>query len=139
MNDCQFKVGDKLDSIFGPCEVVEILEGNRYPIMTVFRRNDKTRYLTKDGKISEEDSYPIVWFPETGSPPVVGERPKWKPKKPTWCWVWDDEGDESIWPVLIRLEDGEYVTNTPEGFMTFAKVEPCKPEEIPSWWPKEWG
>ena len=129
-----FKEGDKIGSIFGD----GVVKWHSMKTLTIKVEDGREIQLLYDGRLHENDAHPVIWHRETGSPPKVGERPKWKPKRPTWCWVWDDEGNKYAWPALIRLEDGEYVTDTPECFMTFVRVEPCKPEEIPSWWPDEW-
>ena len=145
-----FKVGDKLESIYGPCEVVSAIKDDEHGDMFRLKiLNDQTigsYFVVKDDGALLDGVYPIVWFPETGSPPKLGERPKWKPKKPTWCWVWNEENLYTSRLVIgyddVTDEQHPYIAvrvfaETPagEGIDRWAHAEPCNP---PYWWPEEW-
>jgi len=70
------------------------------------------------------------------------EKPKWRPTKPTWCWVWNDDFPKVT---LLRLVTGmqaqEYLTidrdvqYLKEGWNN---ADPCDPEDIPDYWPEDW-
>jgi len=198
-----FKVGDKLESLRGPCVVVAIEAGRDCGVKLKY--DDGTLlWVTSDGRLYPHYPHPFVWFPETGHGPEVGERPveyplvmkskksgaiieftgrtsgtvlfngnggydmghfedewvphtdarvwepcerpKWKPEKPTWCWVWNEFEEDRI----IRLvsacnicDDYLGAMRNEDGSLSRAKAhwinaEPCAPEDIPEWWPEEW-
>jgi len=134
-----FKVGDKLESMRGPCEVTDIRANvDDYPVRAEYP-NGAFMLLTADGRLMRRDKYPFVWFPETGHGPEVGERPKWKPEKPTWCWVWNGRVRPFAPALRIVVEllevEGEY---TDAHGVKRGNAEPCAPEDIPEWWPEEW-
>ena len=88
MGEQLFKIGDKIDSIWGEGAVVAIKkEGAEYPVMVKIFSQRGVQNLSKCGFACREDKYPSIWHKRTGTPPSVGERPKWIPTKPTWCWV----------------------------------------------------
>lgn len=145
MKDCPFKIGDKLDSIWGPCEVVGIIVHYEYPVKIAYIDNEGypvIEYVNYKGK-KEGMPHPVVWFPETGHPPKLGERPKWRPTKPTWCLVWDEDGEEKHIRLVVdyvERDDFPYRTAFEHGQYSpqWRYAEPCEPEEIPDWWPEEW-
>lgn len=70
------------------------------------------------------------------------EKPKLEPRKPTWCWVSDNRQNSSPRKALVvRYKETGYskmaiyvdVNGEP-----WTSAEPCLPDEIPEWWPKEW-
>jgi len=66
--------------------------------------------LTAEGKIDPKDAYPCIWYWATGGPPIVGIRPKWIPKKTTWCWVWnDDDPNSKCKSFVLDYKDGKYI------------------------------
>jgi len=76
-------------------------------------------------------------------------KPKWRPTKPTWCWVWDDCYDARVLLLVIKYcehpegapseTDYNYVVYNPSATrMVYRNAEPCKEDEIPNYWPREW-
>ena len=142
MKNCQFKLGDEIDSIYGKGTITHVDERS---LLVSFKDGSSAR-LTPDGKLEPSNPYPVIWFPKTGSPPKIGERPKWKPKKPTWCWVWNEENLYTSRLVIgyddVGSKQRPYIAvrafvKTPvgEGTVRWAHAEPCDP---PYWWPEEW-
>ena len=140
MSEQLFRVGDAVDSIWGEGKVtnIDLLD----EVMSV-RVNDGAsadRYmkLQFDGRVSIWTKHPAVWHKETGTPPKVGERPKWIPTKPTWCWVWDEDNDEPEPRLIARYLSGRYSCYEDVSYRCYMHAEPCEESVIPKWWPKEW-
>jgi len=138
-----FKVGDKLDSLRGPCVVVAIETGRDCGVRLKYD-DDDMRWVTPDGKLYPHHPHPFAWFPETGHGPEVGERPKWKPEKPTWCWVWNEFEEDRIIRLVAKYDDWGYRSLCVEGselklYSSYWKnAEPLSGDEVPDWWPEEW-
>ena len=134
-----FKPGDVVGCIWaeGPHVLKSVGDGRDTYALCVLGYS-----VTADGKHCAQDAYPSVWHWETGKPPIVGERPKWKPEKPTWCWVRDESEDLGIQRLVIRYdaERAGYETVAPYGlsYWFWRYAEPCAPEDIPDWWPSSW-
>jgi len=63
------------------------------------------------------------------------EKPKWRPTKPTWCWVWDGNEMPRVLRLIIEVVGTEY---SDASNVCWPNAEPCDESEIPSCWPKEW-
>jgi len=150
-----FKPGDVVGCIWaeGPYKLeASGLDGPMdrvsYPIAIRIKHgnsHESVNYLTQEGKYYASDKYPSVWHWKIGSPPVAGERPKWKPDKPTWCWVWDNGIAKTKRLVSELTEDGKYLAaiiiskdEMTQHRMSWEHAEPCSPEDIPEWWPEDW-
>ena len=134
MTDTIFRIGDKLDSVEGRCFVEDIEYDKSLPVRLRFE-DDKYRYVTADGKFYLGADHPCVWFLETGSPPVVGERPRLTIDKPTWCRVWREDSNEHHIRLVVHAGI-DYYKDAQEHY--WSKAEPCSKDEIPDWWPSSW-
>jgi len=68
-----FKVGDKVGTMWGDGAVEEDCEG--CPVGVLVVSDGVHRTFTNDGLYRDGDTHPSIWHLETGSAPVVGERP----------------------------------------------------------------
>jgi len=66
---------------------------------------------------------------------VCDKPAKWVPTKPTWCWVWEVSRSSKKRRLVIGMYKDAYSES--EGGR-WPVAEPCSPEDIPDWWPKEW-
>jgi len=94
---------------------------------TVLDRGTSTYYFVGEPITDSRPHIDAMWEP--------CEKPKWKPTKPAWCWVWG-AGD---YAKRLRL----IIESTASGYFDASNVcwpnaEPCKENEVPSYWPKEW-
>jgi len=118
----------------GP-HVLEANDNDTYPLRLSIEHWRIDAIVTAEGKEFHTDAYPSVWHWETGSPPKAGERPKWKPSKPTWCRVWNNDHTDTYIRLIVSFEKDTYKA---VGGFSWDNAKPCLPEEIPSWWPEEW-
>lgn len=124
-----FKVGDKVSCCYGD-GIIHIVEQDSYVSVHI------------DGveaffDIQKNHKYPAIWFTETGTPPTIGDRPKWVPTEPTWCKVWDDGiievAEENL--VVGYHEGVEYPYYDADGHC-WEYAEPCDPPEWANLWRK---
>ena len=125
------KPGDKVRGIaFKGAVVVERGSIGNYPLLV-----NGLSYTT-EGFLEREHAYPSIWLADSGHGPEVGERPVWKPTKPTPCKVWDYSKDSSRIEVVIGYIEEN---NCPYKTLNTAYIhaEPCEPPA--EWnWPEEW-
>jgi len=139
-----FRVGDKLVSMRGECVVTDIDYEDESMRIDYPEGGYDLLDLSGFQQIDEPSKYPFVWFPETGSPPKLGERPKWKPTKPTWCWVWDEPNSQKMLRLVVWYDDGLYEAlafdnSSPisDYCVKWKNAEPCEEKYIPDWWPNK--
>jgi len=70
-----FKVGDKVDSIWG--EGIVCKSDSKSTMIKCFKHDGfcDSYSVDEQGKTSKRNSYPSVWHIETGSPPQLGDEP----------------------------------------------------------------
>lgn len=66
-----FKAGDKVGSMWGD-GVVSRISGDGYSVCVEV---GNILWFTMEGKNFSSDEHPSIWHKETGSAPIVGERP----------------------------------------------------------------
>jgi len=135
-----FKIGDKIDSIYGTGEVIDDDFDENYPMQVKFDNTRYVRTFKKDGRESGNHQFPSIWHLETGTPPCVGEEPKRKPWIPdglTPCWVWNDDKEDrkkalvySYYPPMYEVII-QYRIYGQRGL--YAHAEPLPKDEIPEW------
>jgi len=136
-----FKPGDKVGCIWDDQpHVLQDYSGMRseYSVQLYSEKDGFYIQFLPDGRCSKQQHYPCIWHWETGSPPQPGERPKWKPEKPTWCMCWNDLDDGKKLRLVVGFDDRwrhPYTTVTETHCVQYKYAEPCDP---PEWWPEEW-
>jgi len=93
---------------------------------TVLDRGTSTYYFVTE---------PITDTPHTDAMWEPCEKPKWEPSKPTWCWVWGLGDYAKRLRLIVHKGSTSYLDTANDAW---ANAEPCKEEELPNYWPKEW-
>ena len=145
-NMMKFKVGDLVDTIWGEGVVtgIDTDPENDYPIKVTISKNNDLRHFTHDGKKFPHECYPSMWHKETGTPPSIGERPKWKPEKPTWAFVWNAFEENRVIQLVVSCDKWGYRAaevgdrKLMRTTSYWKNAEPLSDSEIPDWWPEEW-
>lgn len=70
-----FKVGDKVGTMWGDGVVVKDDGYYLYPLVVETDDSDMKASFTDDGRLHADEQHPSIWHKETGSAPVVGQRP----------------------------------------------------------------
>jgi len=130
-----FEVGDKVGTLWGDGVVVEVVD-DIMPIKVIVDGRGCDLYFTMEGRFLLDHKHPSLWHKETGTPASVGERPKFKPTKPTWCWVGNHKNGLSLRRLVVLCRDGIYFTpaNNGECVHGYEYATPCEAKDIPEWW-----
>jgi len=134
-----FKIGDKIDSIYGTGEVIDDDFDENYPMQVKFDNTRYVRIFKKDGRESGSHPFPSIWHLETGTPPCVGKEPEresWIPDGLTPCWVWNDCADK-LKSLVFRAsfsQPTQYESIGEQGILIRSQyAEPLPKDEIPEW------